>query len=232
MNLDVFPLLGLGSPQPLGPGLCSSECRATFMPCLQGVSTCGGVLVSLLCHLTASLTRLWFQLLRRNVSSSACGELHAHLGLFCCVCFNFVFWNFFEALHPKVESASKNVSRANCSDHADTQGILLRSFKISGCSLDIWNWEEGTNWGIPGLEGDCPGRVEWGFFFFPGASDHCQKALRSSVENQLLLSFQLSSRQIGELPISAVFERLRWHGPSLTSDTQGAWLCSLGGFQL
>lgn len=58
MNLDVFPLLGLGSPQPLGPGLCSSECRATFMPCLQGVSTCGGVLVSLLCHLTASLTRL------------------------------------------------------------------------------------------------------------------------------------------------------------------------------
>lgn len=58
VNLDVFPLLGLGSPQPLGPGLCSSECRATFMPCLQGVGTCGGVLVSLLCHLTASLTRL------------------------------------------------------------------------------------------------------------------------------------------------------------------------------
>lgn len=102
-----------------------------FMPCLQGVSTCGGVLVSLLCHLTTSLTRFWFQLLRKNVSSSACGELHVHL-LFLCVCFNFVFCNFFWGIASKIVSSPNYVPRVNCSDHADTQGILLRSFRISG----------------------------------------------------------------------------------------------------
>lgn len=82
--------------------------------------------MSLLCHLTASLTGLWFQLLRRNLSSSACGELCVCLGLFCCLLcvwfffFNVVFCNFFEVLHAKVVSASKNVFGASCSDHANT----------------------------------------------------------------------------------------------------------------
>lgn len=71
-----------------------------------------------------------------------------------------------------------------------------------------------------------------GLFFNPDASSCCQKTLRSSVENQLLTFFQLSSLQIGELPISPVFERLRWCGPSLTSDNWGTLLCSLQGFQL
>lgn len=70
------------------------------------------------------------------------------------------------------------------------------------------------------------------FFIFPEASNHCQKTLRSSVEIQLLTFFQLSSVHIGRLPISPVFERLKWCSPSLTSDNWGTWLCSLQGFQL
>lgn len=57
-----FPLPGFGKPSGLGwdldlAAVSAKQLVKAFMPCLQGVSTCGGVLVSLLCHLTASLTR-------------------------------------------------------------------------------------------------------------------------------------------------------------------------------
>lgn len=151
LNLNVafhesgcFSFIGLGKLSGLSwdlefAAVSAEQLMRAFMSCLQDMSTCGEVLVSLLCYLVASFTRFWFQLLRKNVSSSACKELHVHLGLFSCVCFNFVFCNFFEVLHPKAVSASKNVPRANCLDHTDTQGILLGSFRISRCSLGVWN---------------------------------------------------------------------------------------------
>lgn len=56
-----FSLTGLGEPSGLSWDLdfatvSAEQLLKAFMPCLQSVSTCG-VLVSLLCHLTASLTR-------------------------------------------------------------------------------------------------------------------------------------------------------------------------------
>lgn len=61
-----------------------------------------------------------------------------HVGNCMCICCSFVFVLilcsviFFEVLHPKVMSSPNYVPRVSCSDHADTQGILLRSFRISG----------------------------------------------------------------------------------------------------
>lgn len=94
-----FSFIGLGKLSGLSwdlefAAVSTEQLMRAFMPCLQDMSTCGEVLVSLLCYLVASFTRFWFQLLRKNVSDSACKELHVHLGLFSCVCFNFVFCNF------------------------------------------------------------------------------------------------------------------------------------------
>lgn len=69
-------------------------------------------------------------------------------------------------------------------------------------------------------------------FFFPCGMKPLSESTKVFSGKPAVVIFQLSSLQIGELPISPVFERLRWCGPSLTSDNQGAWLCSLGGFQL
>lgn len=57
-----FSLAGFGKPSELSwdldiAAVSAEQMLKAFMPCLQGVSTCGGVLVSLLCHLTTSLTR-------------------------------------------------------------------------------------------------------------------------------------------------------------------------------
>lgn len=62
LESGCFSLAGLGKSSGLSwdldfAAVSAQQLVKAFMPCLQGVSACGGVLVSLLCHLTASLTR-------------------------------------------------------------------------------------------------------------------------------------------------------------------------------
>lgn len=74
----------------------------------------------------------------------------------------------------------------------------------------------GTGWDITGLGGDGPGvwmalaqrSVEEAFFFSPGASNRCQKALGTFKVLNGKPSFQLSLQKIGQFPVSPLFERL------------------------
>lgn len=73
---------------------------------------------------------------------------------------------FFEVLHSKLVSTSKNAPRVDCLDHADTQGVLLRSFRISGYSWVFEIKRKGpTGW--KGWKVIAQGGLDGAFFYFP-----------------------------------------------------------------
>lgn len=144
LNLDVFSSLCLGSPQGwAGTWTLQQWVHSNWwrLSCLA--SSVWGLVMGSWCFSFV----IW-QLLSLDFDFSCLAKMSAAQHVENCTCIwgcslvfflNFVFCNFFEVLHSKVVSTSKDAPRANCSDHADIQGILLRSFRISGCSLGIQN---------------------------------------------------------------------------------------------